>query len=152
MASANPASGENSRQKDKSKRKPPENVLVVEDDAILAMAIEDTLRDHGCSNITLCSTTKQALTSLSAGAPEAIILDVHLADTDDGWAIAELVTEVSSRPPRIIFSTGAPEEIPARIAELGIVLAKPYAPADLINALHHPRGKGFFGRIKRAFN
>lgn len=129
---------------------PPRRVLVVEDDAILAMMIEDTLREAGSADIVTCSTTQQALVALRAERPDAIVLDVHLADSDDGWAIAELVGEVSPRPPRIVFSTGSPQDIPAHIAAMGVVLTKPYDASELVAAIGKPRRSGLLGRLKNA--
>lgn len=124
------------------------SVLVVEDDAVLAMAIEDALRQAGAAEVTIVSTTAQALEALRTAKPDTLILDVHLADRDDGWAIAELVKEVGPHPPRIIFSTGAPGDIPAGIAELGAILEKPYDPADLVMLVRESKRKGLFSRLR----
>lgn len=126
-----------------------QRILVVEDDALLAMSIEQALLDAGASEVMLCDSTEQALASLREKQPDAIILDVHLADRDDGWAIAELVNDVGPNPPRIVFSTGAPQDIPAKIAALGPVLEKPYDPADLIEAIRGPQRSGLIGRLLR---
>jgi hypothetical protein len=81
-----------------------------------------------------------------------MVLDVHLADRNDGWAIAELVAEVGPRPPRIVFSTGAPGDIPEEIAELGPVLEKPYDFAELIELLRKPAREGLLSRLRGAIN
>lgn len=125
-------------------------VLIVEDDAILAMAIEDALREAGAEDVVVCSTTSEALAALRANRIDAMVLDVHLADRDDGWAIAELVSEVGPHPPRIVFSTGAPDDIPGEIAELGPILVKPYAPGDLVTLLQEPPRKGLLTRLRGA--
>jgi len=122
--------------------------LVVEDDAILALSIEDILRDAGSPKVTVCSSTKEALAALEKERPDVLILDVHLVDRDDGWAVAELVNELGPQPPRIVFSTGSPEAIPPDIAVLGTVLAKPYAPEALIKAVANSRRTGLFARLK----
>ncbi|QYU69679.1 response regulator [Leptolyngbya sp. 15MV] len=124
------------------------NVLVVEDDALLALDIEQNLRDAGAALVQLCPSTTEALALLREHRFDAIVLDVHLADRSDGWAIAELVDSVGPRPPRIGFSTGAPQDIPAGIAELGIVLAKPYHPQDLVRAVSAPRRRGLLARLR----
>jgi len=111
------------------------HVLIVEDEALLAAAIEETLRGAGATSVDVCSTTEAALAALNKNPPDVLILDVNLADRSDGWAIAELVAELNPRQPQIVFSTGSPERIPPAIAELGSVLAKPYAPEDLIAVL-----------------
>ncbi len=124
------------------------SVLVVEDDAVLAMSIEEALRDAGATDVTIVSTTARALEVLRDAKPDNLVLDVHLADRDDGWAIAELVKEVGPHRPRIIFSTGAPGEIPAEIAELGAILEKPYDPADLVVLVREPKRRRLFSRLR----
>ncbi|WP_144096722.1 response regulator [Croceicoccus sediminis] len=126
--------------------------LVVEDDPILALSIEDILLGAGSPAVTVCSSTKQALAALEKHKPDVIVLDVHLVDRDDGWAVAELVNELGPRPPRIVFSTGNPDAIPADIKELGTVLTKPYAPEALISAVSDSRRTGLFSRLKGAIS
>lgn len=125
-------------------------VLLVEDDAILALATEDALRDAGADEVIVCSTSAQALAALRQRKPDCMVLDVHLADRDDGWAIAELVRGVGPHPPRIVFSTGAPDDIPDEIAELGPVLVKPYDAADLVALLREPPRQGLLARLRGA--
>lgn len=123
-------------------------VLVVEDDPVLGMATEDTLREGGVKHVDICPTTEGALEVLRDQIPDAIILDVHLSDRDDGWAIAELVESLGDKAPRIVFSTGAPQDIPPHIAELGSVLTKPYAPEQLLAALREPGRRSIFSRLR----
>ncbi|HEU4821526.1 MAG TPA: response regulator [Qipengyuania sp.] len=127
-------------------------VLVVEDDPVLGMATEDTLRDAGVGHVDICPTTEGAMEILRTSRPDAIILDVHLADRNDGWAIAELVETLGENSPRIVFSTGAPQDIPPEIAELGSVLAKPYAPETLLAALREPGRRGLLSRLRGALS
>ncbi len=126
----------------------PSNILIVEDDALLAMAMEAALLDAGVETVVISSTTDDALAALRTGAPDAIVLDVHLADRDDGWAIAELVETLGPDRPQVIFSTGAPKDIPEEIAAIGVVLEKPYAPETLIEALREPKARGLFSRLR----
>lgn len=115
--------------------------LVVEDDALLAMAIAETLADGGCSKVAVCASISAAMGELERVRPDIIVLDVHLADRDDGWALAELALQLSPTLPLIVFSTGAPDSIPAPIAALGHVLVKPYLPERIVELarLHRPR-------------
>ena len=80
-------------------------VLVVEDDPVQGMAIEQALRDAGASEVVLCPSIACTMEALEQGPADAIVLDVHLADRDDGWALAELVDMLGTRRPRIVFST-----------------------------------------------
>jgi CheY-like chemotaxis protein len=126
------------------------SILLVEDDPLIAMSIEQALLDGGARSVKVCRTTEDALTALRLEKPDGLVLDVHLADRDDGWALAELVNSVGPKPPRIVFSTGAPQDIPPEIAELGPVMEKPYDPADLIAALAQPPRAGLLARLKKA--
>ncbi|MFW2348922.1 response regulator [Qipengyuania sp.] len=128
----------------------PAHVLVVEDDAVLGLTIEQALLDAGVARVALSPSTEEALRLLREERPEAIVLDVHLADRDDGWAIAELVRTLGPDSPRIIFSTGAPQDIPEDIAALGDILEKPYDAAVLIDLLRQPRRRGIMSRLRGA--
>lgn len=128
----------------------PARVLVVEDDAILAMAIEDALRHGGVAHVETAPSTERALAALRDWHPDVIVLDVHLADRDDGWAVAELVRSLGPSAPRVIFSTGAPEDIPADIAEMGCVMEKPYDPQNLLAVIAEPRRRGIISRLRSA--
>lgn len=127
-------------------------VLVVEDDPVLAMATEDTLRSGGVDDVVLCPTTEAALEALKSERPDAVILDVHLADRDDGWAVAELVETLGEPSPRIVFATGSPQDIPAHIAAMGTVLTKPYTPDALLDALREPGRRGLLSRLRGALS
>ena len=123
--------------------------LIVEDDTLLAMQLEDALNDGGADEVAVCGSVAAAMAQLEKMKPDILIIDVHLADRDDGWAIAELVTQLSPRPPAIIFSTGTPELIPPEIASLGAVMGKPYRPEALIATLReHRRKPGLLARLR----
>jgi CheY-like chemotaxis protein len=116
------------------------------------VALESALLDAGADDVKICGTTSDALAALRDDKPDGVVLDIHLADRDDGWAIAELVTEVGPRPPRIVFTTGAPADIPAEIAELAPVLEKPYDLAELIELLRKPPREGLLARLRGALS
>lgn len=129
----------------------PTRVLIVEDDLLIGMAIETALTDAGIADVRLCTTSDQALTILREQTPDAVVLDVHLADRDDGWALAELVQSLGSNRPQVIFSTGSPEDIPEHIAQLGAVLTKPFAADTLIGLLREPTRRSFISRLCGVF-
>ena len=136
--------------KTRAREKLPAHVLVVEDDAVLGLTIEQALLDAGVARVALSASTEDALRHLRDDQPQAIVLDVHLADRDDGWAIAELVRTLGPDSPRIIFSTGAPQDIPADIAALGCILEKPYDADILVDLLRQPRRQGIISRLRGA--
>jgi len=138
----------------RKRSKPPSlgRALIVEDDVLLAMALEDALLAGGAEKVVVCDGVAAAMAELETLKPDILVLDVMLADRGDGWALAELVTELNPRPPAIVFSTGAPERIPEKVAELGAVLAKPYDPDALIAVLAEYRRKpGLLRRLREAF-
>jgi CheY-like chemotaxis protein len=130
----------------------PGHVLVVEDDAIIGLTIEQALLDAGVPLVEICPTTEEALDALRRKQPDVIVLDVHLADRDDGWAIAELVRTLGPDSPRIIFSTGMPRDIPEDVAAMGCILEKPYEPEILIALLHEPKRRGIISRLRGALS
>lgn len=125
-------------------------VLIVEDDPVLAMATEEILRDAGVTDIDVCPTTEAAMEALRSQRPDAVVLDVHLSDRDDGWAIAELLGLLGEPCPRIVFATGSPEAIPEAVAELGTIVTKPYTTQALLSALARPPGRGILAKLRNA--
>ena len=124
--------------------------LVVEDDAIVAMDMAGMLTDLGMEQVQTCATTGDAIVRLAEFRPTVLTLDVHLADRQDGWALAELARQTSELPPVIIFATASPEQVPPRIARLGYVIGKPVDPADIHAILHKAqKDRGLLGRMRR---
>lgn len=137
-----------SRKPRKAGRTTLDRVLVVEDDPVLALAIEAALEDVGVGRIVICPSIAGTMEALEEGPADAVVIDVHLADRDDGWALAELVAMLGPKPPRIVFSTGSPEDIPPEIAEMGPIFEKPYDPAQLAQVLAAGAKPGLFARIR----
>ena len=138
------------RKPEKKKKSALQRVVLVEDDAILAMALETAFLDGGVEEVVVCPSMAATMAELENHRPDAIVLDVHLADRNDGWALAELVTMLGERPPRIAFSTGSPEDIPESVREMGPVFEKPYDPAKLVDVLMSGKKTGIFEKIRGA--
>jgi len=129
------------------------SVLIVEDDVFQSDLLSSSLLDGGASEVRCCNTASHALAELTAYTPGVIILDVRLADGDDGWQMAELAQQIFTRMPLVVFATGSPERIPAKIAEMGILAVKPYDAAELVEIIRErlhrkPRSRllGFIDR------
>ncbi|HEU4650281.1 MAG TPA: response regulator [Croceibacterium sp.] len=122
-------------------------ILVVEDDPIVALAIDAALRDAGATEVIICPSIASTMDALEQGPVAAIVLDVHLADRSDGWALAELADLLGPKPPYIVFATGTPEDIPPEVAELGPVFEKPYDPVQLAEVLASGAKRGLFARL-----
>ena len=127
-------------------------ILVVEDDPVLSLALDDALREGGAREVVICPSIASTMDALEEAEADAVIIDVHLADRDDGWALAELIDQLGPRKPRIVFSTGSPQDIPPEIAEMGMVFEKPYDPAQLANELAAGTSRGLFARLRGAIS
>lgn len=124
--------------------------LVVEDDGLVAMDIADALGEAGAAPVTTCASVAEAMAQLEQYVPSILVLDVHLADRGDGWALAELAIQLGENSPLIIFTTATPEAIPDTAAGLGRVLPKPFSTAALVSLIQQERPRGILGRIRSA--
>ncbi len=123
--------------------------LVVEDDVLVAMDMAAALTDGGAEKVAICASISAALQEMERTPPDLLVLDVHLADRDDGWSLAELAMQLSPVPPLIVFSTATPDSIPAETAALGHVLAKPFPPDALIRLVREHRAPtGLLARFR----
>jgi CheY-like chemotaxis protein len=89
----------------------PPRVLVVEDEALIALDIETTLRSLGCVVVGPVATVEQALRALVVGWPDAAILDVNLGH-EQVFPVADRLAE---RNVPFMFLTGySPDILPSR--------------------------------------
>jgi CheY-like chemotaxis protein len=112
-------------------------VLLVEDEAMIAMLLEDMLADLGCHVVGPAYAIAHALEL--AAAPEAIdvaILDVNLG----GRPVFEVADALRARRVPMVFSTGY-GEAGLRKEDRGVpVLGKPFRSEDLAIALRQALG------------
>jgi CheY-like chemotaxis protein len=106
-------------------------VLVVEDEALVAMLVEDALLDAGAEVMGPVATVAEALLLLKGQLPEAAVLDLNLA----GETSTPVADELARRGVPFVVATGyGADGLPPGHANVP-VLAKPYDPADLTAAL-----------------
>ena len=79
-------------------------VLVVEDEAIIAMDVESQIRAIGCGDVHIVYSAPEALTRARAMSPHLIIMDIHLSSDMTGLEAAEQLRQEMEVP--IIFLTG----------------------------------------------
>jgi DNA-binding NarL/FixJ family response regulator len=111
----------------------PAGILVVEDDFLIAMQMEATLRDAGFNVVGTAATADEAISLARETRPSLAVMDIRLASERDGIdAARQLFSEFNIR---CIFATAHDDvhthERAAPFAPLGW-LAKPYTPASLV--------------------
>jgi CheY-like chemotaxis protein len=106
--------------------------MVVDDEPLIAMLLQDWLKELGYSTIGPASTITQAIALIESDKPDAAILDVSLHQTDC-YPVADLLKE---RDIPFAFGTGHDTQaIASRHANVPI-LSKPYDLSALQRVMH----------------
>lgn len=107
-------------------------VLIIEDEALIAMVYEDLLAEQGCESLGPAASVAQALALIAADPPDAALLDVNL----DG--------EISGPVAERLHQEGIPFLVVTGYEDLGLGvpameaaprLCKPIVPETLIEAM-----------------
>lgn len=107
-------------------------ILVVEDEALIAMDIQSLLEDAGYEVMGPASSTQRALTLVGEDVPNLALLDINLGN---GQTAIPLADELSARGIRFIFLTGhTAQRLPDRHRGRAIV-NKPFLPKTLYDAV-----------------
>jgi len=107
-------------------------ILVVEDEAIVAESIASKLRRYGYEVLDTLSTGEEAVEKAGRERPDVILMDIHLAGKMDGISAANKISSQYHIP--VIFLTAyADEQTIARAKEAGPFgyLVKPFRERDL---------------------
>jgi DNA-binding response OmpR family regulator len=103
-------------------------VMLVEDEAMVAVMIEDFLLDLGATEVIVCGTIADAEALVGHQPLQCAILDVKIGDADSSC----LADELSRRKVPFFFATAVgPEVIPERHRHRPI-LAKPFSNEQLL--------------------
>src|SRR5947199_1919804 len=100
---------------------PGERVLIVEDEALVAMILEDQLADLGISVAATCASVPDAMRAIESSAPQAAILDVNLR----GQLVYPVADCLLDRGIPFVFVTGYGRESIDRRYSFVKVLEKP---------------------------
>ncbi|MGY2931185.1 CheY-like chemotaxis protein [Bradyrhizobium sp. GM6.1] len=92
----------------------PADVLIVEDDPIIAIDFEDRLLGFGVKSVRTVGSVAQALTAIAAHAPEFALLDVGLS-RENSFAVAERLAALKI-PFVFVTGYGADARIPPEFA------------------------------------
>ncbi len=111
------------------------DVLIVEDEALLAMDIEAMVVDSG-HRVVAEAASFDDVAALRIEPPDLVFLDMHLARGSSGLDVAALIRErwVDAV---IVFVTANPKKIPADFAGAHGVIPKPFSRNGLMSAMRY---------------
>ena len=119
----------------------PKILLIVEDQILLAMGLKGELEDGGYRVLDLAVRHQEALGVARRDKPDLALVNIGLADGDDGVALARDL-QVLGIP--VLFISGQPERAASARAVGVASFPKPYSAAEMVDAVgylfRHERG------------
>lgn len=112
----------------------PKKVMLVDDDRTLTSLIKTLLELDGYDAV-IVSLASQVLTRARAEQPDAIVMDVHLADGDGLGVLRELRASPDLQALPVIMASGMDLEDQCREAGASDFILKPYPPDHLTTAI-----------------
>ena len=106
------------------------HALIIEDESLIAMAIEDALRGCGFTSFEIAVSAEEAVTAAARKCPDLITADVELRP---GCGITAVQSICSEQPIPVLFITGSPGEVRIRMPGHGLV-EKPCSAEHIIDA------------------
>jgi len=111
-------------------------ILVAEDDQLVQATVVDALSEGGFES-TLAGSGEEAIALLKDGKSQfrAVVTDINLSDKLDGWEVARAAREIDPSMP-VVYMTGShSDDWASKGVPNSIMLAKPFAPAQLVTAI-----------------
>ncbi|MEM9577904.1 MAG: response regulator [Pseudomonadota bacterium] len=111
------------------------SVMIIEDEAIIAMDLETIISDMGHRVTGIARTHGEAVDLGKSDPPDLILADIQLADNSSGIdAVNELMKDLGDRP--VIFITAFPERLlTGEKHEPAFLISKPYAEEQVMSAV-----------------
>ncbi len=113
----------------------PLKVLIVEDEALLAMELESLVEEAGHDVVGWATSSAEARTMVDTTDADIAFVDIHLTDGPTGVDVAEYIGE--RRNSMVVFMTANPKRIPEHFAGAIGVIVKPYTMNGLASALRY---------------
>ena len=112
-------------------------ILIVEDDPLVQSVVEEALKEGGFE-VVISSTGEHAAELLDSGerSYRALVTDINLGrDKLDGWEVARHAREIDPAFPVVYMSGDSAEDWASKGVPNSIMLAKPFATAQLVTAV-----------------
>ena len=107
------------------------HALIIEDESLIAMAIEDALRGCGFTSFEVAASADEAVRAAARKCPDLITADVELRP---GCGISAVQSICSEQPIPVLFITGSPGEVRMRMPGHGLV-EKPFDADHIMEAI-----------------
>jgi len=107
-------------------------ILIVEDEALLAMELESEVEEAGHEIVGVAAESKQALSLIEKSSPQFAFVDIQLLDGPTGIDVGR---HLASRSIPYVFVSGNLKRIPEDFAGALGAIEKPYTMNGLQNAL-----------------
>src|SRR5436305_6298647 len=119
-----------------SQENAPVVVLVVDDEHLVRELIGPALEDAGFA-VVFASNGGEALRKLEQGTDliRAVVTDVDLGDKLTGWDVAKRARQLRPEMAMVYVTGGNADEWPARGVPESLLIAKPFAPAQIVTAV-----------------
>lgn len=106
------------------------HALIIEDESMIAIAIEDALRGCGFTSFDIAVSADEAVTAAALRCPDLITADVELRP---GCGITAVQSICSDRPIPVVFITGSPGQVRIRMPGHALV-EKPFSADHIRDA------------------
>jgi CheY-like chemotaxis protein len=112
------------------------SILVVEDDQLIQSVVEEALSEGGFV-LNIAASGEEAMTLMSQTNSRylALITDITLGGTMNGWQIAKHARELDPAFPVIYITGGNADQWAVEGVPDSVLLIKPFAPAQLVTAI-----------------
>jgi len=111
-------------------------VLIVEDEMLLAMDIEAMVEDSGHRVLAEAASLGEVEALSPDLNPQLAFVDIHLADESNGLDVCRYI-RVHWPDALIVFVTANVSRIPADFSGAHGVIAKPFSHAGVVNAINY---------------
>ncbi len=111
-------------------------VLVVEDEALLAYFVEQTLTDAGYE-VLLAANGEEALAAIAEQVEDlaGLVTDIRWRKGPDGWEIARAARDLNHSLPVIYMTGDSAADWAVQGVPKSVMLQKPFTPVQLTTAL-----------------
>jgi CheY-like chemotaxis protein len=111
----------------------PLDVLIVEDEVLLATELEFLVEEVGCHSVGLAMSSDEAVALASDLRPDLALVDVHLRDGPTGVEVARTIHDDCGGV--VLFMTANVKRLPDDFAGACGVIGKPYSEHGVKTAL-----------------